>query len=146
MELHYLLVNSLKDSKSPRGRCVSKAFSNKNNHPSTARFDMDKKRKIGEVLEHRKVWGSTCQWESVQHSITWEPSGTASFAGGMLLVYNKAVEVLCCHVFQRQGNKPMHSRVFKGKIKKGKRSWGTGREWVEEMSMWGCRAWYHWRA
>ena len=53
----------------------------------------------------------------------------------MLLVYNKAVEVLCCHVFQRQGNKPMHSQFFKGKIKNGKRSWGTGREWVEEMSM-----------
>lgn len=51
----------MKDSKSPGGgvggRCVSKAFSNKNNHPPTARFDMDKKRKIGEVLEHRKGVG-----------------------------------------------------------------------------------------
>jgi hypothetical protein len=57
VEQLYLSVDFLNDCRNLCGRCLAKIFNDKDNHPFTASFDKDKKRKRKEVLGQSKGVG-----------------------------------------------------------------------------------------
>ena len=58
----------------------------------TDRFDKGKRRNKTQILGKGRVGRTRCQCEAVEPHRTQKPSGTAPFAGGLLLLYQKAME------------------------------------------------------
>lgn len=92
VEQLYLSVDFLNDCRNLCGRCLAKIFNDKDNHPFTASFDKDKKRKRKEVLGQSKGVGR----QDVNVRLQRKPNGAASSIGGFLELQQKAFQKMCC--------------------------------------------------